>query len=75
MLRKARKVLLWIVACAAVVLLVVLGLATMFMLSVGGGFRGREFTAVNAGQLFLLVAVCVGLGVIAFETIRAARRP
>lgn len=75
MLRTAKKVLLWIVAGAAAVLLALLGLVTMFMLSVGGGFRGQEFTAVSAGQLFLLVAVCVGLGVIAFEGIRAARRP
>lgn len=66
---------LWIVAGVASVLLVILSVATIFMLSVGGGFRGQGLTAGGAGQLLLLVAVCVGLGVIVFEAIRAARRP
>ena len=69
-----KKILLWAIAGISSLLLVLAVSVTLFMLSIGGSFRGQAFALNGLLELLLLVTVCVGLTFIVMMTIRAARR-
>lgn len=69
-----KKTLLWAIAGISSLLLVWAVFVTLFMLSIGGSFRGQAFALSALLELLLLVAICVGLTFIVMMTIRAARR-